>query len=306
MGIPILITTFRRPALLEMVLKSLPVNPGIVYIWINGPNGKNDQATIADSIRVIERSEIAKLVVKVNEEHFQSGDSIVRALDWVFASEKSAIILEDDVIPDSSFFFEAEYFLNEFHDDFTLGGIVATNFVPRNLLINYQPFKFRKSIFTSSWGWATWKSRWELFERDLRLVEIDEFVFPNLLNNFIGRSTWRRILKDISTGETDHWDYRWQYTNWKNGWFTAVPNANLALNLGFEAEATHTNLKPSWLKNEVESFDGFSDDFMQNSYHPLADKWILKHVHPIGRWYWLKTYIKRKLLFLIRFKSNSK
>lgn len=306
MGIPVLITTFRRPPLLQRVLNSLPPEAEPVYIWMNGPNNGNDRESISKSLKLLENSEFENLIIKVNTEHFNSGDSIVRAIDWVFEREKFAIILEDDVVPDSRFFSEADYFLNEYADDLSYGGMAATNFVPRKLLSDYRTFRFRKSIFTSSWGWATWKNRWDLFERDLDKSDIEKFIFPKLLNSVLGRTKWRKILTDIASGRTDHWDYRWQYTNWKNGWFTAVPNSNLALNIGFGEDATHTFFKPSWLKNKLEPSSGFSSNFIQDSYNPAADKWILKYVHPIGRWYWAKTYIKRIVLVFLKIKPSSR
>lgn len=296
MSAPILITTFRRPDFLRRLLEQIPQHSNFVYIWINGPLDESDCVKIRETVKVIsDFPEINIKQIKINDEHFASGHSIANAISWIFESEKKAIILEDDIIPTQEFFIYTERALIEYEFNTKIGSILGSSSVPSRYITD-ESFLYRGSEFVSSWGWATWATKWDKFDFELEGWDDYEKVLPSSINTYFGKRKWRMIFNALESGETDAWDYKWQFACWRNGYASLAPNFNLVANIGFTSEATHTKIAPYWFTEHTKAI---SKD-LNFVPHPLsvdvrADKWISKHVHPIGRIYWIKYHIKNLL-----------
>ena len=78
-------------------------------------------------------------------------------LDYVFENEEMAIILEDDTLPDPSFFNFCEELLERYKHDKRVAHISGCN-------LHSNAVNFKESYCFSSivniWGWATWKRAW--------------------------------------------------------------------------------------------------------------------------------------------------
>ena len=92
-------------------------------------------------------------------------DRVVSGLNWVFGLVEEAIILEDDVLADLSFFQFCEELLIRFRHDSRVSMITGFNIVERDLGTNYSYFF---SQTTHVWGWATWRESWSRYDRDLQ------------------------------------------------------------------------------------------------------------------------------------------
>lgn len=239
----------------------------------------------------MKHSQLNVITVKLNHNHLSSGDSIASAITWIFDHVDSAIILEDDIMPTQHFLENTEILLELFATNFEVGSILGSNFVPSKFIANPQA-QYRATNFISSWGWATWADRWRHFEHSLMNWENYQKELPISVNTYFGRRKWMHIFRSIQDGHFDAWDYRWQFTNWKNHWISIVPNSNLVQNIGFTAEATHTFQRPWWFSDEVENLmldlDSVSVDL---SVDHGADRWVATNIHPSGNWYWMKTYL---------------
>ena len=79
-------------------------------------------------------------------------------LDWVFSQVDRAIVLEDDCIPDPSFFTYADELLDRYAEEkrvWQIGG--DTHLVPPAM---FGDDSYGFSTWASVWGWATWADRW--------------------------------------------------------------------------------------------------------------------------------------------------
>ena len=161
-------------------------------------------------------------------------------LDWVFEQVPEAIILEDDCLPDPSFFRFCEELLEKYRDDQRVGMISGDNF-QFGRCYNEDSYYFSKYIHI--WGWATWRDRWT------GTYDVNIPNWPNVrdtggLNKAIGSkkevALWTRIFDAVHLGKIDTWDYQWAYANWVNERCGVLPAVNLISNIGFGADATHT------------------------------------------------------------------
>lgn len=301
MTTPVLITAFRRPDFLSKVLGCFHGRDNPIYVWLNGAHDSTDERSIRECLEVIGRTTANVVAVRNNSEHYPSGQSIINAIDWIFSVESSAIILEDDILISPEFIDFMESSLEYFKPlESGVGSIVGSCFVP---LENRSSRSLRKTIFTSSWGWATWKDRWSDFDRDLTRWDEQRTLFPPLLRDIPSRVRFNSIFSSIKCGDFDAWDYRWQYTNWKNEWVTIAPNANLVMNIGFDARSTHTFSSPIWLPRTFEKIALENLDFSNIPYDKSGDKWYKSNVLGLDYSYFLRTKIRRLFMSFQRFVS---
>ena len=279
---PVLVTGFKRPELLEEQLKSLIEAGCKIYLSLDVPN-KSDLANVDSSHRCIviaNRYSSDLAGVRISKENLGCFRGITEAITWGFGQETMLIILEDDVRVDEIFLSHATKLLLDFELNQSVGSIAGTNFVPKSH-ITLKDDSVRFSAFTSSWGWATWRDRWNDYLEDLNTFPIHGSIYPTNFWSWTSKRYWEKVFEDTSIGKYDAWDYRWLYSNWKRCRLTVVPNSNLAINVGFGDGATHThdlNL-PWWLPREIEN------SFELNAIPSLivrderADRWTERNVY---------------------------
>lgn len=161
------------------------------------------------------------------------------AIDWFFENEEMGIILEDDCLPNQSFFWFCEELLEKYKDDmrvFIISGYNKQNEWEKQ--INDYFF----SNFGGIWGWASWRRAWKHY--DVKMSDIEDFIdqnnFEKQLGKRIGSQRQNTIYSNIILKNVDTWDYQWAYTRHKNNGLACVPKYSLIENIGFGDDATHT------------------------------------------------------------------
>jgi hypothetical protein len=161
-------------------------------------------------------------------------------IDWVFEQVEEAIILEDDCLPDPTFFRFCEELLDRYRYDQRIGMISGDNF-QFGRRRNDDSYYFSK--YFHIWGWATWRDRW-VGSYDVSLSKWPGIRDGGWLTDMVGNaneaSYWKNIFERVYRGEIDTWDYQWVFANWMSGRISILPTVNAISNLGFDADATHT------------------------------------------------------------------
>ncbi len=162
-------------------------------------------------------------------------------IDWIFDMVEDAIILEDDCLPDDSFFRYCEELLNLYRQDQRIGHINGANF-HFGRRINDDSYYYSK--YSHIWGWASWRDRWQKY------YDVDMKHWPRIrddgrLADIFGcraeQAYWTGIFESTFRGDIDTWDYQWVFACMLQGFSSALPNVNLVSNIGFGPEATHTS-----------------------------------------------------------------
>jgi len=252
---PVLVTGFNRPEFLSEQIQLLLSMNCKIYVSLDVPK-RGDLTNRQQSLRcisVLEHYSENLTAVRISSQNLGCYLGVTEAITWGFKHEKSLIILEDDVRVDRVFLTYATKMLTEFESNKNVGSVAGTNFVPEsNITQNISRVRF--SAFTSSWGWATWKDRWDDYLLDIDTFPEFDFNFPENFWSWKSKRYWTKIFKDTKNGKYDAWDYRWLYSNWKHNRLTLIPDANLVINIGFGAGATHTqdSKLPWWLPRVIE------------------------------------------------------
>jgi hypothetical protein len=180
-----------------------------------------------------------ELFKNYSENNMGCGPRPASAISWVFEHEERAIILEDDCIPDPTFFPFCEELLERYKDDQRIMQICGTNHVDEHLEI-HESYLFSK--YSQCWGWATWKRAWDLF--DYEMTTWPEYQSRNMLQNIVQSPKeieyWDNNLANVFAGDQSVWDVRWLFCIWSNHGLCVIPKSNLISNVGFCAGATHT------------------------------------------------------------------
>ena len=82
-------------------------------------------------------------------------------LEWVFDQVDRAIILEDDCLPHSDFFFFCDELLQRYADDHRVWVITGNNF-QNGRKRGDAAYYFSK--YSHCWGWATWRRAWKHYD----------------------------------------------------------------------------------------------------------------------------------------------
>jgi hypothetical protein len=160
-------------------------------------------------------------------------------IDWIFKEVEEAIVLEDDCLPDPTFFRFCQEMLEHYRHDSRIGMISGDNFQLKRPP-DAESYYFSK--YTHIWGWATWRNRWKDYDVDMRLWPQvrDQGRLQDLVLEKTEVSYWRSIFERVYKGKIDTWDYQWSFANWCMGRINILPSVNLISNIGFGLEATRT------------------------------------------------------------------
>lgn len=286
--IPILLISFNRPENTRAVLNQIrKVQPTELYLAFDGPRlekeGEVEKCKQCRNV-VDEVDWECSVHTLYREKNVGCGFGPSGAISWAFESAEQLIILEDDCLPSASFFKFCEEMLTRYKDDKRVWIVSGLSIHPNSKFFDGKDYLF--SHYAHTWGWATWKNRWNEF--DLYMHDVPEFLENGgALNVCDSRTEAKRINKKLrrvysSIGEEvkHSWDTQWDYARLKNNSIDIVPRVNLIKNVG-AVGGTHES-EGSLASNLV------LDDFHHEIIHPsfiirnkAYDQYHYSHyVHP--------------------------
>ncbi|MEM9474852.1 MAG: glycosyltransferase family 2 protein [Pseudomonadota bacterium] len=240
---PVLFLVFNRPETTARVFEAIRVaKPARLYVACDGPRAeKNGEAAIVAQVQEIATAVDwpCELHTLFRKENLGCKYAVSSAIDWFFGKEPSGIILEDDCLPNQSFFRFCEEILARYETNSRIMSVTGSN-ITKDVTFEEDSYF---SIYPLMWGWATWARSWKMYDREL--LSWPKTDKRNLLkaihpSNVAARIVWRRIFETTYRGYVDTWDFQWIYSCWKEGGLTVAPSQNLVSNIGFSADATHT------------------------------------------------------------------
>ena len=278
---PLLFIVFNRSEIALQTLQTIrQYRPEKLFIAADGPRDGN----LLDINKCSEtRARILEAIdwpceVKTNFQENNLGCKLgpITAINWFFENEEMGIILEDDCVPDQSFFTFCEGLLNMYKDDERIMLISGNNYQRGRKRTDYS-YYFSKQPLT--WGWATWRRAWEYFEDlkswpECKINGTLDLMFDDSVEEEYWTQIWDRVYSNnISTA----WDYQWMYSCRKNNGLTIIPEHNLVSNIGFGEDATHTKNPGSELANiETKSITLIKDNPFIIP-HKIADQFTFDH-----------------------------
>ncbi|GHV73888.1 hemolytic protein HlpA [Spirochaetia bacterium] len=245
--VPILFLIFNRLETTKMVFEAIrQAKPLRLYIAGDGPrNTRIDENKVVLSVRDYVLGHIdwdCEIKTLFRDDNLGCGKAISSAITWFFENEEMGIILEDDCLPNQSFFSYCEELLEYYKNDTRIFVISGSNNQGTWYSDRYDYF-FSKTPFI--WGWATWARAWNYY--DINMSDIEDFIrynnFVRMLGTKLGPRCQDIMYNRIKKEKVDTWDYQWSYTLYKNNGLACVPSKNLIKNIGVGVNATHHILR---------------------------------------------------------------
>lgn len=245
---PILFIVFNRLDTTKRVFNEIrKIKPKKLYIAADGPRLKKEgEKEQCDEVRkyILDSVDWAcEIKTLFRDENLGCGKAVSSAITWYFENVPQGIILEDDCLPNPSFFNYCEELLDRYKNNKKVMSISGDQFAPP--MENGPSYYFAKIMHC--WGWASWADRWENY--DLGLKNFEEKNIRNFSSDKNVQKYWSWILKILRDKEIDTWDYQWTFTIVGNNGLCINPSKNLISNIGFGESSTHTSNEKDSIAN---------------------------------------------------------
>jgi hypothetical protein len=238
---PILFVIFNRPDRATRVFAEIKkAKPKYLYIAADGPrpNKPGEKELCAEARQVVDNIDWNCEVIKdFSDINLGCSERVYSGINRILAQHDRAIILEDDCLPNQSFFLFCEEMLEKYKDNQKIMMLSGIN-IAGEWKKDTQDYHF--SIYGGVWGWATWQRAWKLY--DPQMTNWPKREARSKIKKIIGdpKQYWaRKSLFNIGYHKKS-WEYQWAFARTINNGLSIVPAVNLIANIGFGADATHT------------------------------------------------------------------
>lgn len=237
---PLALVVYNRPRHTSRVIEALrELRPSPLYVFSDGPRTRQD----AHDVMAVRDIVAARITWTTLEILFQRGDniglrrSLVAAVDHVLSEHETVIVLEDDCVPGPHFFTFMDECLERYKNDDSVLGITGyTVPVPRSILGSY-PHDCYSFPRIGSWGWATWRDRWQLYERDFAAAY--EGAKRSGCDLTAGGKDIPRMIERSIAGKLDIWTPGWVLANALTGTQFIYPVISHLTNIGHDGSGVH-------------------------------------------------------------------
>jgi len=240
---PVIIFCYKRLDCVSSAIARLRTNflaaSTDVYVYSDGP-ATSSEAEDVKNVRSFLKSVkgFKSLTVIESVENKGLAASVIHGVSEILTDNEAVIVLEDDLLASANFLNFMNEALSFYRDNSKVFSVSGYTF-PLRLPAGYASDVY----FTqraSSWGWATWRDRWEKIDWDVA-------DYRSFTKNSAAVKQFNRMGSDMSgmlarqmRGEINSWAIRWCYQQFRSGTYSVFPVKSKIQNIGFGEAATHT------------------------------------------------------------------
>lgn len=246
---PVVLLAYRRPQQTRRVFEAIrAAKPQDLFLVMDGArSGDVDDRERVEQTRSIVESIDWECKVRrfYASENLGLKTRVSSGLDAVFAEVESAIILEDDCLPSTTFFPFASELLDRFSGNENVG-IVSGSQRLRGRRLSEASYEFSKDV--RIWGWATWARTWRAFRESGDLDAVWTPEEAGVLGEYFAPGHRRKSMVSMMarSSSLDSWALPFAVHCVRQGYLNPVPAVNLIDNIGLGEGSTHTGLE-SWV-----------------------------------------------------------
>jgi len=239
---PIVIFTYRRSIhrLIASLQKNKIATKSDLFIFSDGYKNdfdKQDVLEVRKSLKNI--SSFNKVIIQESSTNKGLANSIIEGVTKVVAEYGKIIVLEDDLIVSNSFLDYTNRALEYYEKNKLIWSI--SGYTPALDCLNNYNKDIYLSLRASSWGWATWKDRWDTIDWEIKDWDIFKTNKEAIKKFNLGGNDMFPMLEVQMLGKIDSWAIRWCYNQYKYKKYTIYPTKSLLSNGGFDSKGTHNN-----------------------------------------------------------------
>jgi hypothetical protein len=302
---PIVLFVYNRPWHTQQTVEALKKNhlaaQSHLIVFADGvktPEASKSVEGVRQYIHAIEG--FSKVTVIESEKNLGLAQSIISGVTEVVKQYDKIIVLEDDLLTSPYFLQFMNNALEYYKGDDNVLSIGGYTY-PQKLfpLSDFYQHDVYFSSRSCSWGWATWKGKWELADWNVTDFDILKKSRKKQKSfNQAGDDMYDMLEKQMS-GNLDSWSIRWDYTHFQKEAVCVYPSHSLVNNIGHDGSGVHCdNLKDN--RFEVDF------DLSKNKYEFIAFKEknqkiveLEKKIHRWGIKQRVRNYLKKRILRII-------
>jgi hypothetical protein len=223
--------------------------------------------------------------------------SVKNGISHVLSKHETVIVLEDDICVNQNFLEFHNTCLQKYKENQEVWYVSA--FVIPKIGKNIEN-RTRERYFlaqrASSWGWSTWKDRWEQVEWDEKILFECLNRDDNYKKYYSTGGDKIRMLLDCFEKKNNSWAIIWDLNHFINKTYCLYPSRSFASNIGLDNSGVHSKPKASYnvdLKN-------WDFDPLQLPERPANPSFVRNKFRQINK----KLY--RDVLDLLRFRRLKK
>ena len=251
---PILLFVYNRPLHVRRSIESLLANElakeSELYIFSDAAKDEATQPNVNEVRQFIHSIKGFKEIHYVERtDNWGLARNIIDGVTRLVNEYGRVIVLEDDLIVAPYFLQFMNDALETYKDEENVCHIQACDFTKDPILPDTFLIKW-----TGSWGWATWKRAWKLFNPNGQEL-LDELIKRKLTYrfDFNGKYGYTRMLRNQIKGKNNSWAIRWNASLFLADKLSLNVGKSLIQNEGFDGSGTNCgsgNLYASdlWMK----------------------------------------------------------
>jgi hypothetical protein len=243
---PIVLFVYNRPAHTAATLAALRANHGApdaeLVVFCDGPRRDSDGPAVR-TVRDLVRATDGFRSVEVIEHDDNRGlaPSIIAGVSQVIAARGSAIVLEDDLVTSPHFLRYMNAALERYAEVRRVFSVSGYNPPPQVMQL---PRGFDGDVYFNprpcSWGWATWRDRWQTADWEVR--GYDSFMQDAGARRAFaaGGADLVDLLVAEREGRVQSWAIRWTLTHFLRGALALYPVRSYVDNAGNDGSGVNS------------------------------------------------------------------
>jgi hypothetical protein len=163
--------------------------------------------------------------------------SIIGGVGDLFKHHDRLIVLEDDIVTSMDYLAFINEALEHYESEARVFSVTGFNF-PIPIDPSY-PFDAYFSYRCNSWGWATWRNRWQKVDWDVKEYAVFQSDRSARRKFNRGGNDLSEMLDHQMQGKIDSWAIRWCFAHSRHDAFCLFPVQSRVENIGFDGSGVH-------------------------------------------------------------------
>ncbi|MEA1605401.1 glycosyltransferase family 2 protein [Pseudomonas spirodelae] len=247
-SIPVVLFLFKRvDKPLEVLRQIAKVAPAKLYLLADGGRNEEETALVERCRQSIEEAITwdCEVIRKYEEKNIGVYSNIAEGAKWVFEREDCAIFLEDDNLPELTFFKFCEEMLIKYKHDSRVLWVCGTNYLKEYAPKDGSCYVFTKNMMPC--GWASWSDKFtKLYDGELELWR-DSYIKKRIKDDYQYKWLYYQDKYNLdyeidskdNLGRFYSWDYQMSFTMRVHNVYAIVPRYNQIKNIGVDSDSTH-------------------------------------------------------------------
>lgn len=290
--VPVVLIIFKRLYTMERIIERVRTySPEKVYILADGGRNDDEHIECEKCRREVEQliNWDCEIVRRYADHNIGVYQNIGEGAKWVFQREKKAIFLEDDNLPEYTFFDYCEQLLDRYENNDKVLWICGTNYLEK--FDSKYSYMFTQHMLPC--GWASWSEKF-LRYYDGELADISSNMKRFKKSYWIGSHFYFSLFQNRKASvertryliETNKqrasWDYQMCYSVRSNDLVGVSPCVNQIKNIGVDEYSIHGGTK---MTRALEKYCGMNTQIMEFPLrHPESVELDVSYEKKVAKW----------------------